>query len=150
IFGLEDHYRTHDAFYGGQLGLKGDMGWGPWFLGFRGTAALGADAQLIRTWGYQITHTPGDREVVPVGLLVQPNNTGRFADTVLDWMFDVGVNAGCHLTPHCRVFTGYTFLYWNNPIRSGGQIDLAMNAAQPGVPFKKEAFWAQGVNWGLE
>jgi hypothetical protein len=155
-YGLEDHYRTHNAFYGGQLGLKGDVGWGPLFVGFRGTAALGADAQIIRAWGYRVTHTPAGRDVLPVGLTVQPGNTGRFEDTVLDWVLDVGVNVGCQLTPHCRAFMGYTFLYWNNPIRSGRQIDLTVNpdaavvADRPGIPFAKEAFWGQGLNWGLE
>jgi hypothetical protein len=63
---------------------------------------------------------------------------------------------GYRITRHVSLFVGYTFLYWNNPIRAGDQVDLVVNANQtgppsrPAIPFKTDAFWAQGVNVGLD
>src|SRR5262245_17253701 len=156
VFGLEDHYRIHDAFYGAQVGLRGEASAGPWFAQFRGTTALGANDQRISTTGYRITHTPEVRIVEPIGLTVQPSNRGHFGRCALDWMFDVGINVGCRLGRHLRVFAGYTLLYWDNPIRSGRQVDLVVNPVpgvasdRPRIPFRTEAIWGQGVSAGLE
>jgi hypothetical protein len=49
---------------------------------------------------------------------------------------------------------------WDSPIRSGDQVDQVVNPSQftgslvgpaaPGVPFREDFFWAQGVNLGVE
>ena len=156
VFGLEDHYRIRDAFYGGQVGLKSEVSAGPWFAQFRGTTALGANLQQVRASGRRIDQTPEERVEIPIGLAVQPSNSGTTDRTALDWMFDVGVNVGYKFGRHVRIFAGYTLLYWDNPIRSGGQVDLVINPvpgtlpARPTVPFHTEALWGQGVNAGLE
>jgi hypothetical protein len=160
IFGLEDHLRVHDFFYGGQLGLRGEYTLGRWFVNVRGEAALGGNAQQVRTFGERITQTPLLRATEPFGLAVLPTNTGTFQRTVVDCVYEVNVNLGYHLTRGWRIFVGYTFLGWNNSIRAGDQVDLTVNPTQltgplvgparPGIPFKEDFFWAQGVNTGLE
>jgi hypothetical protein len=70
---------------------------------------------------------------------------------------------GYQLTPHLRATFGSTFLYWNRVARSGDQIDLAVNtnfipppiantggALNPSFAFHDTAFWAMGLNFGLE
>ena len=150
LFGLEDHFRVHDAFYGGQVGLRGRGTWGNWVVDLRGTAALGGDDQQIQTSGGRLYQTPFQRTVVNTGLLVQPGNTGTFERGRVDFVGEAAANLGYRLTRHACVFVGYTFLYWNNPVRAGDQADLTVNPAKTSVPFKTDAFWAQGFNVGFD
>jgi hypothetical protein len=150
LFGLTDHFRAHDAFYGGQVGLRGRWTWGNCFADLRGTAALGGDDQQIQTSGDRTFQTPFQRTVAANGLLVQPGNTGTFERGRVDFVGEATANLGYRLTRHASLFVGYTFLYWNTPIRAGDQADLVVNPAKTSVPFKTDAFWAQGFNVGLD
>lgn len=160
LYGLTDHFRVHNAFYGGQLGLRGESTWGRWTLGGRGIVALGGTDQLVRTFGDRIFQTPLVRDVQNFGLTVAPSNTGRFERTSFDAFYEVGVNFGYRLGEHVRLFGGYTLYVWNSPLRAGDQVDLVVNpnlitgqpggSARPTIPFRDDLFWAQGMNFGLE
>ncbi|MBY0522339.1 MAG: BBP7 family outer membrane beta-barrel protein [Gemmataceae bacterium] len=160
VYGQSDHYRVHDLFYGGQLGLRGEYGGERWFVNFRGEAALGGNDQQVRTFGQRVYHTPAERMVTPVGLSVLPSNTGTFTRTELNGIYELNFNVGRRIGTHWRAFVGYTLLMWDSPIRSGDQVDLVVNTSQlngplagparPGIPFKEDFFWAQGYNVGLE
>jgi hypothetical protein len=158
LFGLTDHFRADDRFYGGQIGLKSELVRGRWDLSLRGEAALGGTEQIVRAFGDRTFQTPLVRLMQPFGLSVQPSNTGRFTHMDLDGVYEVGIGAGYRLTPHTRLFAGYTILAWANPVRSGDQIDPVVNPTQlinrqparPAIPFREDFFWAQGVNVGLD
>jgi hypothetical protein len=158
LFGVVDNFRIHNAFYGGQIGLRGERNFGRFFVQARGSAALGADDQLIRTFGQRVDHNPQRRIQTASGLFVQPSNSGRFERCQLDFVGEAAVNVGYQLGEHVRVFAGYTFLFWADPIRAAGQLDTVINTQQdtapsprrPGVPFQGDAFWAQGLNLGVE
>jgi len=71
----------------------------------------------------------------------------------------LGVNVGYQLTDNVRAFVGYTFLYWNDVLRPGDQIDRVVNTTQspvnligngllvgparPAPIFRESDFWAQ-------
>ena len=159
LYGLEDHVRVHNAFYGGQVGLQGDYCLGRWVLNFRGTVALGGDDQQVQAYGASLYQTPTERIVQPYGLAVQPSNTGSFSHSAVDFVSEVGVNLGYRLTDALTLFVGYTFLYWNNPLRAGDQLDMFIAPAgstssgpqsYPIIPFKSDNFWAQGVSVALD
>lgn len=152
LFGTEDHFRTHDFFYGGQLGLRGEYDIGRWFVNLRGTAAVGGNAEQVRAFGDHLYQTPTQRTDLPYGLLVQTGNTGTFSRTVVSGVFEVGGNLGYQVTSWCRAFAGYTLLWWDSPIRAADQADLLQSPGwtRPGVPFREDFFWAQGVNAGLQ
>jgi hypothetical protein len=157
LFGESDHFRADNRFYGGQVGLRGQYCLGRWSVDLRGEVALGATEQEIRAFGDRTFQTPLTKVVQPLGLDVQPSNRGTFFDTDFDVVSEVGVNVGYQLTGHLRLFAGYTFLLWANPVRAGDQVDLVINPAQrsgqlvrPAIPFREESFWAQGVNVGLD
>ncbi|MBY0230457.1 MAG: BBP7 family outer membrane beta-barrel protein [Gemmataceae bacterium] len=156
LYGVIDNIRSHTAFYGAQVGVRGEADYGAFFVNARLTGAIGADSKLVRAWGERVYHTPAERTVTPVGLYIQRSNTGRFSRFAFDAVGEVAVNAGVRLTERADLFVGYTFLLWGDPLRSTDQVDTVVNRAQgsggplrPGVPFKGEAFWAQGVNVGL-
>jgi hypothetical protein len=156
LYGLEDHYRVENAYYGGQLGLRGDACYGRWFVNLRGEIGLGGNVEQVRAFGSSIFQTPQQRLATPTGLTVQASNSGTFDRTELNMVSEVGLNVGCRVTQCVRLYVGYTFLLWDNPLRSGDQIDPVVNTnpgtppARPGIPFKSDLFWAQGLNAGVE
>src|SRR5262249_61747030 len=95
------------------------------------------------------------------GLLALPTNSGRFGRDQFSVVPETGVNLSYQLCPNLRIFMGYTFLYWNNVARPGGQIDTVLNTTQqsggtltgparPAFAFHNSDFWAHGLNFGLE
>jgi hypothetical protein len=150
LWGLHDRYGIHNAFYGGQLGLRGECQVERFFIQARAALALGADAQLVRTWGERVHHTPQERVVTKHGLFVQPGNTGHYRNCNFDGVGEVAVNAGYQIFGWLRGYVGYTFLYWADPMRAAEQVDRVVNQPRPAIPFKGDAFWAQGWNVGLE
>jgi len=155
IWGVVDNYRIHNAYYGGQIGLRGDYRLGRFHLDGRLTAGLGANSQLVRTFGNRVFHNPQIRLQTTTGLFVQPSNRGRFRRTDLDSVGELACNIGYDVTTCMRLVFGYTFLYWADPIRAASQLDRVINQqqpdgpARPALPWKGEAFWAQGINLGL-
>jgi hypothetical protein len=160
LLGLTDHFRVEDRFWGGQVGLRGELTRGPWHVTLTGEVSPGVTDATLRAFGDRTFQTPAVKVVTPYGLAVGPSNAGRFSHTEFDVVTQVVVNAGYQLTRRVCVFTGYTFLYWANPLRAGDQIDLVVNPSlttssphgpsRPALPFRTDAFWAQGWNVGLQ
>lgn len=160
VFGQADHFRAHDLFTGGQLGLRGEVSSGRWFLGSRAEVALGGNNQKVRAFGDRVYHTPLERTTSYQGFSVQPSNAGTHTRTSFNSIYELNVNAGVRLWGQTRWFVGYTLFVWDAPIRAGDQIDLALNPTQftgplvgparPHVPFKEDVLVIQGVNFGLE
>jgi hypothetical protein len=160
LFGLTDHFRVGDQFYGGQAGLRGEWCWGRCSLAVTGEVAPGATVALVRAFGDRLFQTPAERLSSPFGLFVQPSNSGSVTHTDFDFVYQLTVNAGWRLCDHVRLFTGYTFLGWTSPLRAGDQIDRVVNLAltanpphgpdRPALPFRSDTFWAQGWNAGVE
>jgi hypothetical protein len=155
LFGLTDHFRVEDDFYGGQLGLRGECVGGPWRLSLTGEVAPGAGVATVRAFGDRMFQTPLEKVVSPYGLAVQPSNAGRFTHVDFGVVSQLRLNLEYRVTQHVSVFTGYTFLWWANALRAGDQIDLVVNRspngpARPALPYHTDDFWAQGLNAGLE
>lgn len=150
LTGIVDNYRYHNAFYGGQLGLRAERHWNRVYFQTRGTIALGGDAQTAKIWGQSIYHTPTSRTVTPTGLYVQRSNTGDFSHCNFDAVGEVALNVGYDFTHWLRGYMGYTFLYWADPVRAASQVQRNVNLDSQPVTFNGDPFWAQGMNFGLE
>jgi hypothetical protein len=97
----------------------------------------------------------------PGGFLALPTNMGHFDRDHFAVVPEFGLHFGYQVTDHVRAFAGYTFLYWDNVVRPGNQIDLTVNPSQvpphtlvgaprPAFAFQGSDFWAQGLDFGLE
>jgi hypothetical protein len=155
VFGLEDHYRAANAYYGGQIGMRGTATLGRWSFELRGEIGLGGNDEQVRAFGTSIYQTPSERIVTPVGLTVQASNTGTFDRAAVNMVGEIEFNAGFRLTQHAQFVAGYTSMLWDGVIRSGDQVDVVINPAagtpppRPAIPFKSDLFWAQGLNLGM-
>jgi len=163
---ISDRFDTRNNFYGGQVGLRGEVRRGRAFLEARGTVALGVTHQTLDVSGSTaITPPGGPATVTPIGFLSSGTNSGRFARDRFTVVPEVGVNAGVQVTRNLRAFVGYNFLYSSSVIRPVDQIDLGLSGTQiptdsrfnpttgparPAPLLRDTGFWVQGVSFGAE
>ncbi len=163
-FVVHDSFSTHNQFYGGQLGLRGEMWLGRLFAVASAKVALGDSQQSVNIGGFtQITTPAGAISTQPGGLLALPSNSGHFFGDHFAVVPEGSLKVGYQATDHLSVTFGYTSLYWSNVARPGDQIDRSIDPAAlptsraPGVKSNRPAFslqdtdfWAQGLTFGLE
>jgi hypothetical protein len=160
-----DHFDTRNEFHGFDLGLKGSWHQGPWVLQGRAQLALGDNRELVNIFGKTTVSVPGVPPPVTSagGLLALPSNMGRFSRDHFDVIPELGIRAGYQVTRHLQVFAGYTFLYWDDVVRAGNEVDLVVNPTflprspvpptgphRPMPLLSETSFWAQGIELGFE
>jgi hypothetical protein len=163
---VADRFETKNQFWGGQVGLVGELNWGRWSLEGRAKLALGSTHQVVSINGFQIRQEPGQPPVTyQGGLLGLVTNNGYYARNRFAVVPELGINLGYQVADWWRVFVGYDFLYWSSVVRPGDQIDLGLNVKwipnfptnappspllRPAPTLKDTTFWAQGISFGME
>jgi hypothetical protein len=158
-FVINEGFDTENNFYGGEIGLIGEMQRGCWFIRGVAKVALGCTERSVRING---TTQVDSQPLETGGFLALPSNIGDHNSSRFSVVPEVGINVGYNITPCLRVYTGYTFLYWTGVARPGDQVDARVNATQqplgnglvgaplPAFPQHSSGYWAQGINFGLE
>jgi Putative beta barrel porin-7 (BBP7) len=169
IWNTTDEFDAFNNFYGAQLGVRARYDWGPVFASASVKFALGAMVQTVDIEGSLVTNDFtgfGVTETFPGGYFALPSNIGSRTRSAFAVVPEVGLNIGYRIASWVSVFVGYTFLYTNNVLRPGDQINRNINPTQsvsyteePGLPrqgpaqptfkFNSSDFWAQGINVGL-
>jgi len=179
IWDTTDRFNAFNNFYGAQLGARARYDWGRWFANGTFTLGLGAMVQTVEISGSLVTNdfslvpTPpgqpaqyGPTQKFPGGYYALPSNIGDRTRTEFGVVPEVVLNLGFQITPQASIFVGYTFLYANDVVRPGKQINRNLNTtqsvawaydtsatlegpAEPSFKFKSSDFWAQGINVGL-
>jgi hypothetical protein len=163
---VNDGFGTRNQFYGGQVGLQYEVRKGRWYCDLLGKVALGGTHQQVTIDG-STTFIPANSPAIvqPGGLLAQRTNIGHHSRNMFSVVPEIGLKLGYQLKPHFRIFVGYNFLYWNNVVRPGDQIDRMVNTSQlpsifgpgqlvgparPNFAFRQTDFWVHGISFGLE
>jgi hypothetical protein len=164
--GLVDDFRTSNRFFGAQVGVEADVQRGPIALGLRGKVGLGQMRQFVQIGG--ITHRvapDGALTDFQGGLLALRSNIGRYRQSELAVVPELGLNVNWRATPKLRFTAGYTLLWASAVVRAGAQIDPVVNQTQfplvsangplqgparPAFRFAESDFWAQGLSVGFE
>jgi hypothetical protein len=161
---VADRFDTRNQFYGGQIGA--------WFACCRGIlsaeltakVALGDSHQVINVQGVTTESSPtgvAPTGTFPGGIFAQPTNIGRHFHEQLTVIPEIKVLGGINVLENVRVFVSYDFLYWNQVVRPGAEIDRSVNRTQslggplvgpanPAPQYNRTDFWAQGVTAGFE
>jgi hypothetical protein len=158
-----DQFDTSNDFHGVDLGLTGEFRRGRWVLEGVAKVALGTNVSELNVNGSTTVAVPG---IAPVtqsgGLLALSSNSGHFSANRFGVVPEVGVKVGYQVTSHLRAQVGYDFLFWNDVVRPGSQIDTVVNPnllppATPGGPNRPAPqqgnttdLWIHGVSFGLE
>jgi hypothetical protein len=125
-FRIDDRFDTLNAFYGGQIGLTGELRRGRWSLESRGLVAVGDSHQVLNINGAAAFAPPFDG--IPArqqgGLLALPGaNIGRFTQDRFAVVPELGLTLGYQVTDTIKVTAGYNIIYWSSVLRPGDQID---------------------------
>jgi hypothetical protein len=160
-----DSFHTHNHFYGGELGLRGEVLRDQWVLSGTASVALGCTQQVFDINGFSTLFPVSGAAptTLPGGLLALPSNSGRSTHGAFSVVPQVGGQVGYNLNANIRLSVGYDFLYWTNVVRPGSQINPVISAAQvpvspsyapgttfvPGPPRNSTDFWAQGVSFSV-
>ncbi len=161
FFALSDEFSTHNRFYGGQVGARLNWTGGRFSLDATGKLALGATHQSVDIQGTSLTSAGG---FSPGGFYAQPSNMGHTAANQFGIIPSVELKFSYRITRAVLLFVGYDFLYWNQVVRPGNQMDRNVNVSQssilsngiltgpalPGPLFNRSDFWAQGLTVGFE
>jgi hypothetical protein len=163
-----DSFETRNNFYGAQAGFTAQWTYDLLSIKVQGEVALGDMHQRLDINGETLQLTGIGGSVVataPGGILALPSNSGVFTRDRLGVVPGFDLQAKYQLFPNLAVQLGYNFVYVNNVIRPGNQIDRSVNPSQspalgsfgtapvtdnPAVQFNSVNFWAQGINLGVQ
>ncbi|MBL8825107.1 MAG: BBP7 family outer membrane beta-barrel protein [Planctomycetia bacterium] len=177
---IRDSFETRNQINGLQLGTRAEARLGAFFVNAAGKVTLGVNQQRLNIQGSTSGIIDGNGTTLNAtgGLLavggqsppVDGNTTfvgnlGEQSYNQFIVMPELGVQFGVQVTSHARVYLGYEWLYINDVIRPGAQIDQTINPRYvpsnpafgtlagpnaPNLPRVRNDFVAQGISAGLE
>lgn len=166
IVSVHDLFITHDDFFGGQLGVRGEYRWNGWSLNAGAKVGLGSTRQDVNVSSGRTTLTTpdGTAQTVFGGLFAQPGNLGHHERNQFTVISDVSLHVGYALTRNLSLQVGYDLLTWSNVARPSEELNRNINPRQIPSAFPYETptppltpqflyhstdFWAQGITGEL-
>ena len=122
-----DYIRTTNSFYGGQVGFKGDIGLGNFFLNLVGKGGAGYMRQYIDLHGSTNFVANGVTSSQVGGLLNLPQDLYRHRRDQFAMIGEGNVNVGYQVGSFLRLQAGYTFMWVSNVLRPTPSISQTMN-----------------------
>ena len=158
---LNDQFSARNQFYGGQVGAR--VNWHGTRLSFDATGklAVGGTQQTVDVQGTSVSSNGG---FSPGGFFAQPSNSGHYTASQFGIIPSMELKLSYEFSRAWRLFVGYDFMYWNQVVRPGNQVDRNVNLSQspllgngtltgpasPGPILSRSDFWAQGITLGFE
>jgi hypothetical protein len=129
VVSLLDSFSTRNQLFAGQVGGRFCLKAGCWTVEGMGKVALGPMHEALTVQGTSTLMTPaGASSTANGGLLALPGaNLGHTSTNWITVAPEVGVQLGYQLTENLRLQFGYNYLYINNVIRPGNQINTTVN-----------------------
>ena len=177
---IQDHFQTRNEFYGAQVGARFAWDLFGFTADLTMKVAVGATHQEAvingSTTASMVAANPAMPQIAPQslttpgGTFALANNIGSYNQNQFTVVPEIGLNIKYAITSQLSVQVGYSGTYWSNVARPGAQIDPVLNSkliptggliapgnfvpgqehGRPYFVFHDTAFWAQGVNFGLE
>ncbi len=138
---VNDDFRTDNNFHGPQIGLMGERRFGRFFAAGRASVALGTVFQTVDINGGQQILTAAGAQTAAGGLLaISGANIGRRSRSEFGVLPEAGLTLGVYVTPRLKLGVGYNFIYLNNVLRAGDQIDTSLDVNRiPNFPLPNGA-----------
>lgn len=170
---VNDHFRTRNQLWAGQLGLRAETRRDMWFAALSAKVALGPNTQTSEVEGSTTAVVNGATQTANGGFLAVPGqdqfgnrtNAGRDNTRWFTVAPEVGLTVGAQLTSSIRAYLTYDFLYINNVVRPGDLYSTAINTRfvpssafyntssgpfQPAFRTSRDDFYAHGIEAGLQ
>lgn len=162
-----DSFHTQNQFMGGQIGLRGEGRYGILNATLTGKFAVGNMRETVDISGATALGStfrafnglPGTATNSVGGVFTQVSNVGQYTRDRFAIVPEVNAQVGVDVCANFRVFAGYDFLYADEVVRPGDQVDRRINfnqrvgtpvgAAAPNGLTTSTNFWAHGANFGM-
>jgi hypothetical protein len=154
---VRDSFRTQNEFHGASVGVIGRSYRGVVTLEALAKLAVGNTRQEVAINGSSSLTPPGGPTTTNnSGLYAQSSNIGSFSRNMFTFVPELNVNLIYNIDQSWRLIGGYTFIYYNNVVLAGNQIDQNVpvpffaGSTSPEVKFQRTDFWAQGISLGVD
>src|SRR5262249_1303339 len=124
-----ENIRTLNNFYAGQVGFRGEIGFGKFFAELTGKFAAGYMRSWVDVTGTStLTASTGLVSTQPGGIFNEPQDLCRHHVDRFAMLGEGGINVGCQIG--ClRLHAGYTFMWVNNVVRPTTSLTPVLNPA---------------------
>lgn len=156
---IVDRFRTRNQFWGMEFGGRGEITHKCFSFAMTAKVGLGNIHQTLDVAGQ--TTSPA----ISGGLLALSSNIGRSNPNRFGALADCSAEFGVQLTENAKIFVAYDFLYLNDVIRPGTQVDTVISQrflptsplygiqSGPTAPVKTQNhddFFAYGLRFGYQ
>lgn len=164
---ITDSFRTHNSFYGGQVGFNIIYGGTEPGLGFQFTSksGIGGVNQHVDIYGSNTINQGGVVTTEPGGLLARGQTLGSFSRSKFAYMQDIDLKLTYNLTSNFQVSFGYSMIYLSSVVRAGSFVNPLIdpntirftNGGAPSTPspvptfaWNAHSFVVQGLTFGAQ
>lgn len=150
-----DQFDVRNAFHGAILGLMHEYDCCCWTWTALARMSIGSMHERVTIDGSTRIAVPGeDPSVTAGGLFTGEENIGEFSRSEFTAVTEIGLTLAYKWGPCTRLSVGYSFIYWNDVLRAGDQIDPRLGEDEggnihPRFRFNHGDYWVQGINLGL-
>ncbi|MBA4187003.1 MAG: hypothetical protein C0467_03195 [Planctomycetaceae bacterium] len=161
---VQDSIRTHNSFYGTQIGVSTVYGGNEPGFGFAFSTKMGIGGvnQRVDLVGTNTFVTGGVPDLQPGGLYARGLNAGSFSRGKFAYMQDVDLKFTYNFTSAFQVSFGYSLFYLSSVARPGYQIPATVNdsgirfvaaptassSPEPVFAWNTHGFVIQGMTFG--
>ena len=170
IWQTRDSFDTSNNFYGAQIGARASYDQDNWVVNGAVKLGLGVMNQEVDINGSLVTNdftNYGATQTFPGGYFALPTNIGSHSQSEFAIVPEIQLSLGYRFTPTTTLFASYSFIYADDVVRPGNQLDRRINptqsvsyvgeppvalagSAQPSATLNTSSYWAQGLSIGLK
>lgn len=135
-FFVQDRFRTHNEFNGGEIGLQGMCKRNCWWLDGMARVAMGEQHRTVRVNGQTIVDVPGGGTAIDAGGLLTSDvtNIGRYDDSDFVVIPEFRLGIGTQITHYCSVRVGYNVIIWNDVARAASHLPPGLQVDPRNLP----------------
>ncbi|WP_461508756.1 BBP7 family outer membrane beta-barrel protein [Rhodopirellula baltica] len=158
---LFDNIQTENRFYGGQIGFESQINRGKWSFKTLTKVHLGNMEQIYRGTGLRtFTDGGGSTDSTNGGVLALGDtfNTTALDEDKFTFAPEANVKLAYQFRPNVSMSVGYSFIYWDDVLLSGDNINNVYNGdaitfpqgplAQPASERKDSSLYTHGIDLG--
>ncbi len=135
-FFVQDRFRTHNEFNGGEIGLQGSLKHCCWWLDGTAKIAMGTQHRTVTVDGQTIIVVPGGGSSAATGGLLtsEVTNIGRFDDSDFVVIPEFRLGIGGQLTHYCAIRAGYNLIIWSDVARAAAHLPPGLQVDPRNLP----------------
>jgi len=135
-FFVQDRFRTHNEFNGGEMGLQGYKKRCCWWVDGMAKVAMGNQHRTVRVNGTTIVDVPnGGVAIAEGGLLTSSQtNIGRYDDNDFVVIPEFRLGLGACVTKRIAVRAGYNCIIWSDVARAGSHLPPGLEVDPRNLP----------------